>query len=176
METRLVVLESANFDSRVIRRTSKRIDLKTDASWRFEHGIDPNLTEIAINRAALLIQEISGGRIAGDLIDFYPRRVFPKRIKLDLGYVVSLLGIKITQQEIIAILKSLGFKIKNSSLKILEVEVPTFRLDISIPEDLIEEIGRIHGYQEIPVQFPVAALIPPKRNLDIFGRTFRGTS
>lgn len=168
LKTKVVVLESANFDSRVIRRTSKRIDLKTDASWRFEHGIDPNLTEFAINRAALLIQEIAGGRIAGNLIDFYLRKIFPKRIKLDLDYVEGLLGIKIPQQEIITILKSLGFRIKKSKLKIIETEIPTFRLDISIPEDLIEEIGRIHGYQEIPARFPIAALIPPKRNLDIF--------
>ena len=174
LKTKIVVLESANFNPRVIRRASKRIDLKTDASWRFEHGIDPNLTEFAINRATLLIQEIAGGRIAQGLIDFYPGKVFPKRVKLDLDYVTSLLGIKISHQEIIAILKSLGFKIKHLKSKIIEVEVPTFRLDVSIPEDLIEEIGRIHGYQEIPAQFPVAALIPPKRNLDIFWENLSG--
>ena len=174
LKTKIVVLESANFNPRVIRRASKRIDLKTDASWRFEHGIDPNLTEFAINRATLLIQEIAGGRIAQGLIDFYPGKVFPKRVKLDLDYVTSLLGIKISHQEIIAILKSLGFKIKHLRLKTIEVEVPTFRLDVSIPEDLIEEIGRIHGYQEIPAQFPVAALIPPKRNLDIFWENLSG--
>ena len=168
LKTKIVVLESANFDSRVIRRVSKRIDLKTDASWRFEHGIDPNLTETAINRAAFLIQKIAGGRIAQGLIDFYPKKVFPKKIKLDLGYVESLLGIEISKEKIIKILKRLGFKILNSKFDILNVEVPTFRLDVSIPEDLIEEIGRIHGYQEIPSRFPVAALIPPKRNLDIF--------
>jgi len=168
LKTKVVVLESANFYSRIIRRASKRIDLKTDASWRFEHGIDPNLTEFAINRAAFLIQEIAGGKICQGLIDIYPKKVYPKRIKLNLDYIESLLGIKIPHQEIITILKSLGFKIKNFKLKIVEVEVPTFRLDISIPEDLIEEIGRIHGYQEIPARFPLAVLIPPKRNLDIF--------
>ena len=168
LKTKVVVLESANFDSRIIRRGSKRIDLKTDASWRFEHGIDPNLTEFGINRAAFLIQEIAGGRIAQGLIDIYPKKTFPKRIRLDLNYVESLLGVKIPHQEIIAILKSLGFKIKNLKLKIIEVEAPTFRLDVSIPEDLIEEIGRIYGYQKIPARFPIAALIPPKRNLDIF--------
>lgn len=168
LKTRVVVLESANFDSRVIRRASKRIDLKTDASWRFEHGIDPNLTEIAINRAAFLIQEIAGGRIAQGLIDLYPRKVFSKRIKLDLECVESLLGIKIPRQEIIAILESLDFKIKNLKSKIIEVEVPTFRLDVSTPENLVEEIGRIHGYQDIPARFPLAVLISPKSNLDIF--------
>jgi len=184
LKTKVVVLESANFDPKIIRRVSKRIDLKTDASWRFEHGIDPNLTELAINRAAYLIQEIAGGKICQGLVDIYPKKVFPKIIKLDLDYVERLLGIKIPHQEIITILKSLGFKInpfgklrvnpeqsrriKNPKLKIIEVKVPTFRLDLSLPEDLIEEIGRIYGYQKIPDRFPIAALVPPKRNLDIF--------
>ena len=172
-KTKIVVLESANFNSRVIRKGSKTIDLKTDASLRFEHGIDPNLTELAINRAAYLIQKIAhppGGypKIAQGLIDFYPKKVLPKRVKLDLDYVGSLLGIKIPAKEIIRILKSLGLKIENCKLKILNVVVPTFRLDISLPEDLIEEIGRIHGYQKIPSVFPIASLVPPPKNLDIF--------
>ena len=172
-KTKIVVLESANFNPRVIRRGSKRIDLKTDASWRFEHGIDPNLTEFAINRAAYLIQEIAhpqGGypKIAQGLIDFYPQKVLPKKIKLDLDYLERLLGLKISPIEIKNILKRLSFKLGELRPRQLEVEVPTFRLDISLPEDLIEEIGRIYGYQKIPSIFPVAALIPPQRNLDIF--------
>ena len=170
-ETKIVVLESANFNPKVIRRGSKKIDLKTDASWRFEHGIDPNLTEIAINRAAGLIQDISGGKITQGLVDFYPKKVLPKKIKLDLDYVEGLLGVKIPQKEIIKILKSLNFKIiqhLKSNIQHLIVEVPTFRLDINIPEDLIEEIGRIYGYQKIPSTFPMSILIPPKRNLEIF--------
>jgi len=168
LKTKVVVLESANFNSRVIRRGSKRIDLKTDASWRFEHGLDPNLTELAINRTAYLIQEIAGGKVAQGLVDVYPKKVLPKQIKLDLNYAKSLLGIEIPKTEILKILKKLEFKILNSKFNILKVEVPTFRLDISLPEDLIEEIGRIYGYQKIPARFPIAALVPPKRNLDIF--------
>ncbi|MDI6591838.1 MAG: phenylalanine--tRNA ligase subunit beta [Patescibacteria group bacterium] len=167
--TKIVVLESANFNPRVIRRGSRKLDLKTDASWRFEHGIDPNLTEFAINRAAFLIQKIAKGKILKGLIDFYPKKVFSKRIKLDLDYVERLLGIKISLKEIKNILKKLSFKCsenENSSRSV--VEVPTFRLDISIPEDLIEEIGRIYGYQKIKAAFPIAALIPPKRNFEIF--------
>jgi len=93
--TKIVVLESANFNQRIIRRGSKKIDLKTDASWRFEHGIDPNLTEIAINLAARLIQEIAGGKIAQGLVDFYPKKVLPKKIKLVSDYVQGLLVVKI---------------------------------------------------------------------------------
>ena len=167
-KTKIVVLESANFNPKVIRKGSKTIDLKTDASWRFEHGIDPNLTEIGINRAAFLIQKIAKGNVAKGLIDFYPKKVLPKRIRLDFDYVKSLLGREIPKKEIINILKRLDFKITGVRPLQIEVEVPTFRLDISIPEDLIEEIGRIYGYQRIKATFPTVSLIPPKRNLDIF--------
>jgi len=167
-KTKIIVLESANFNSRVIRRESKRIDLKTDASWRFEHGIDPNLTEFAIVRASHLIQEIAGGKVAQGLIDFYPKKVLPKKIRLDLDYIKSLLGIEISKKEIIKILKNLEFTVKELPKNALDVLISTRRIDVLIPEDLIEEIGRIHGYQKIPARFPVSLMIPPKRNLDIF--------
>jgi phenylalanyl-tRNA synthetase beta chain len=177
-QTKTVVLEAANFNQKIIRRGSRKIDLKTDASWRFEHGIDPNLTEMAINRAAGLIQEIAHPlsgypRICQELVDFYPKKVLPRKIKLDLGYVNGLLGVKIPPKEIKNILKRLGLKIEHPfhgypKLEILNVVVPTFRPDISIPEDLIEEIGRIYGYEKISPKFPISALIPPKRNLEIF--------
>jgi len=167
-KTKIVVLESANFELRTIRRGSKKLGLITDASLRFEHGIDPNLTEFAINRAAYLIQEIAKGKIAQGLVDVYPKKVFPKRIRLDLDYVERLLGVKIPKKEIKNILQQLNFKISKVEPWKVEVEVPTRRLDISIPEDLIGEIGRIYGYQKIPSLFPTVALIPPKRNLEIF--------
>ncbi|MFQ6050033.1 MAG: phenylalanine--tRNA ligase subunit beta, partial [Candidatus Paceibacterales bacterium] len=170
--TKIVVLEGANFNPRTIRKGSKKIDLKTDASWRFEHGIDPNLTELAIDRAVSLIEKVAKGTIASGLIDFYPKKALPKKVKLNLDYVERLLGVKIPKREIKNILKRLDFKISyqpiSSSTHQLLIEVPTFRLDISIPEDLIEEVGRIYGYQKIPSCFPVSALIPPKRNLDVF--------
>ena len=174
-KTKIVVLESANFNPGVIRRASQKLNLKTDASLRFEHGIDPNLTEFAINRAAYLIQKIANGKIAQGLVDFYPRKVLPKKIKLDLDYVLGLLGVKIPQIEIIKILKSLDFKIirhLKSNIRYLIVEVPTFRLDINLPEDLIEEIGRIYGFQKIPALAPLVSLIPPERNLNIFWEDF----
>lgn len=167
-KTKMVVLEAANFDPRAIRRGSKKLNLKTDASWRFEHGIDPNLTELAINRAASLIQEIAKGKAAQGLIDFYPQKIFPKRIKLDLDYVRALLGIKISDSAMIKILEDLGFRTKRLKDKKLEVKVPTWRLDVYLPEDLIEEIGRIYGFRKIPSVFPQVCLVPPKRNLDVF--------
>lgn len=181
-KTKTVVIESANFDQRTIRIGTKKLNLKTDASLRFEHGLDPNLTEFAINRTAYLIQKIAKGKAASGLVDIYPKKILPKRVKLDLDYVEKLLGLKIPEKEIKRILEKLGLKIEKEEvrqrregggssivkLKILTVKVPTRRLDVSIPEDLIEEVGRIYGYENIKVAFPISSLIPPKRNLNIF--------
>ena len=167
-KTKVVVLESANFDPQTVRKGSRKLNLRTDASLRFEHGIDPNLTEFAINRAAFLIQKIAKGKVAQGLVDVYPKKVIPKIIRLNLDYVESLLGIKISEKEIKNILTRLGFEVKNLKLKILEVVAPTRRLDISIPEDLIEEVGRIHGYDKIPSFLPTSSLILPQKNLKIF--------
>jgi len=166
-KTKVVVLESANFYRRAIRKSSKKLNLKTDASWRFEHGLDPNLTEFAINRAVFLIQKVAGGKFDSGIVDVYPKKVYPKKIKLDLNYVESLLGIRIPEKKIKSILKKLGFRLIGLGNPLL-AEVPTRRVDVSLPEDLIEEIGRIYGWEKIPAVFPVVSLIPSKRNLDIF--------
>jgi len=165
--TKNLVIESANFDQRIIRYASKKLNLRTDASTRFEQKIDPNLTEEAINRAVFLIQQLSKGKVAEGMIDIYPKKEFSKKIKLDLDYVESLLGIKISQKEIIKILKSLGLKIVNCKLRILNVVVPTLRTDISIPEDLVEEIGRVYGYEKIQPQSPILPLKVPGKNRDL---------
>jgi len=171
-KTTNILLEAANFDRILIRRASKKIGLKTDASRRFEYGIDPNLTQLAINRALALIQELAGGIIIPGRVDFYPKKPVPKRIKLKLDYVEKLLGVKIPVKEIKDILRRLGFTFvpQGSALskKQILIDVPSFRLDISYPEDIIEEIGRLYGYRKIPSKFPLVALIPPERNLEIF--------
>ncbi len=168
-ETKIIVIESANFDPKIIRAGSKKLVLKTDASLRFEHGIDPNLAEFASNRLAYVIQKVAGGKASKSLIDFYPKKAFPKIIKLDLSYVNNLLGVKISEKEIKNILERLNFKSSKigSSLK---VNIPTFRLDLSLQEDLIEEIGRIYGYENILPKLPFGSLIPAKRNLKVFWR------
>jgi len=167
-KTKTVVLEAANFNPQLIRTTSQKIDLKTDASLRFEYGLDPNLTNIAINRAAGLIQEIAGGKICQGLVDFYPKKVLPQKIKLEVEYVNTLLGVKISTAEIKNILTRLGLKIARTGAGDIDVVVPTRRRDLVLPEDLIEEVGRIFGYEKIPAKFPLASLAPPERNLDIF--------
>jgi len=171
-KTTNILLEAANFDRILIRRASKKIGLKTDASRRFEYGIDPNLTQLGINRSLVLIQELAGGMIIPGRVDFYPKKPVPKRIKLELDYVEKLLGIKIPVKEIKDILRRLGFtfvpQVSALSKKQILIDVPSFRLDISYPEDIIEEIGRLYGYRKIPSKFPLVALIPPERNLEIF--------
>ena len=167
-KTKVIVLESANFYPQTVRKGSQKLNLRTDASLRFEHGIDPNLTEFAADRAAFLVQKIAGGKVAQGLLDIYPKRIGAKAIKLELDYIERLFGIKIPEKEVRSILENLGFKIKAVSKKVLSVEVPTRRLDVSIPEDLIEDIGRIHGYDKILPIFPISSLIPSERNLRLF--------
>ena len=111
-KTNTIVLESANFNPQNVRKSSKIINLKTDASWRFEHGLDQRLAEFAINRAAYLIQEIAKGKVAKGLIDVSAKTSSKKIIRLDLDYVDKLLGVKIPQNQAIDILKRLEFKIK----------------------------------------------------------------
>lgn len=171
-ETKTVILESANFDPQVIRRGSKSIGLKTDASLRFENGLDPCITEVALNRAGALIEQMGWGKPTQDFLDIYPKKILPKRIKLDLNYVKKLLGTEILKTNVLKILKRLEFRIIDSRFNVITIEVPTFRLDISIPEDLVEEVGRIHGYNKIKAVLPIASLVPPKRNLTLFWENF----
>jgi phenylalanyl-tRNA synthetase beta chain len=171
-KTKLVVLESANFNSKVIRQGSKKLKLKTDASWRFEHGIDPNLTEMALARAGFLIHKLASAKTTQGLLDFYPQKVKTKRIRLNLIYIRQLLGKKINTKEVKSILTKLEFKILQDKHPNLLVETPTFRLDVNIPEDLIEEVGRMVGLQKIPSIFPLVALIPPRKNINIFWERF----
>jgi len=161
-QTKRIILEAANFSPQIIRQGSQQLNLKTDASWRFEHQLDPNLTEEAIDMAACLIQEIAGGEILDGTVDVYPIKIKPKKVKLDIKRIKSLLGVDIPAKEIKSILERLGFQVRSQ-----EVIVPTRRIDVSIPEDLIEEIGRLYGFEKISSQMPTATLIPPVRNEDL---------
>jgi len=152
-KTKTIVLESANFNYLNIRKTSKKTGIRTESSLRFEHELDPNLTSNAINRVAGLIQEIAHGEVS-DLIDIYPKKIYPKKIKLNLNKLENVVGIKISKEKAIKILKSLGFDINISLL----VTVPTIRKDINIEEDLIEEIVRLIGYENIPIKAPLGLL------------------
>ncbi len=166
--TKNIVIEAANFNPVLIRRTSQKLKLKTDASWRFENGIDPNLIDFALDRVAYFIQKMAGGKLATGKVDVYPKKVLKTKIKLELDYPGRLLGFAISKVEITKILSSLGFYCKDAGPKYILVECPTIRLDIITQEDLVEEIGRITGYKNIESSFPKIALTPPKRNDDVF--------
>ena len=167
-ETKDIILESANFDPALIYKTSKSIGLETDASLRFAHKIDRDLAQKAIDRTAFLIQKIAGGEVVSGLCDISEKKKVPREIRLNLNYLNSLLGVKIPKNKVVKILKSLEFNIKSQKENILVVKPPSFRLDISLPEDVIEEVGRIYGVQKIPAVYPLSALVPPKKNYEIF--------
>jgi phenylalanyl-tRNA synthetase beta chain len=125
--------------------------------------MDSNMTEIAIDRLARLISELGGGKIAKNRADVFPKKVLSKKIKLNLIQTEKLLGIKIPKKEVVRILKSLGLEINNK----FEVKIPTRRPDLTESHDLIEEIGRIYGYEKIAPVFPRLALMPAQRNQEI---------
>jgi phenylalanyl-tRNA synthetase beta chain len=149
-KTKTIVLESANFDIKVVRSTCRETGIKTESSIRFEYGLDPNLTEEAINGVARLIE----GKITKGIVDIYSKKVPPLRVRLNLNKVEGILGIRVSKQQVIKYLKSLGFTIDNS----LRVIIPTIRRDIEIEEDLIEEIARLIGYNNIVTSHPFGLL------------------
>lgn len=148
--TKNVLLESAYFDPVNIRRTSKHLGIATESSRRFERGVDPNGLVFALDRAAQLIAELSGGVIAKGLIDVYPQRIKPKKIKLRFARIKLLLGISVPAATIKSILTRLGFKILAKSSAGFTVELPTFRPDVTREADLIEEVARVYGFENIP--------------------------
>jgi phenylalanyl-tRNA synthetase beta chain len=148
-DTTTVLLESANFDARSIRLTAKDLNLRTEASSRFEKGIDPNLCEIAAERVCQLVEEIGAGKVVKGIIDVYPNKREEKTIRLRTERVNGLLGIDLTVDEMVDYLERLGLKsVKDGD--ILDVTIPTYRLDLGIEADLIEEIGRLYGFHNVP--------------------------
>jgi len=162
-DTKTLILESANFNLHNIHKTSKKLGLRTEASLRFEHGLDPNLTSSAIDRLAYLINKVVKGEIVKGKIDVYRNKIKPKTVVVELSRINSLLGIKISKTQVLKILKSLEIEVKTSSLKNQDIKftskIPTRRLDIQIAEDLIEEVGRIYGYENIKTTPPITKLI-----------------
>lgn len=164
-KTKRIIIESANFEPAGIRRTSRILGLNTDAAIRFSYGLDPNLAEFGLNRACVLIQEIiPGAKIAGGNIDIYPKKFFPKMIRLNLEYLNNLVGENIKPEFIRKTLESLGVKIKIAKKNSLLVAVPTIRLDLGCQEDLIEEVARLYGYGHLKSKMPMAAVTIPEEN------------
>lgn len=151
-KTKNIFLESAYFDPVHIRKTSKHHDLQTDASFRFERGVDPDITLYALKRASMLIKEITGGKISSEIKDEYPQKI--EKVKVDVSWknIIRLIGKSIGNNIIKNILHSLEFEILNENENGLTLLVPSYRVDVTREADVIEEVLRIYGYNfvEIP--------------------------
>jgi len=149
--TENVFIESAYFNPVTVRRTSKRLGISTDSSFRFERGADPTITILALKRAAMLMKELAGGKIASDIVDVYPSPIEPCRVELCYSNIDRLIGKKIEHNHIIKILKSLEFEILHENEHGLKVLVPSYRVDVTREADVIEEILRIYGYNNVEI-------------------------
>jgi len=149
--TSSIFLECAYFNPISIRKTAKRHALNTDASFRFERGIDPNITKYALKRAALLIAEIAGGKITSDLIDEYPNKIEDSQVFLSFDKTYKLIGQEIPKETIKSILSALEIKVNNITETGLGLTIPAYRNDVQREVDVIEEILRVYGYNNIGI-------------------------
>ena len=164
-ETKDIFLESAYFDPVSIRKSSKRHSLNTDASFRYERGCDPNITIYALKRAAILIQEICGGIVNSEIIDIYPDEIQNSSVVLNLNNVNKIAGHKIDKKIIKKILFDLDITINNDLNDSLELIIPKYRFDVNREIDVIEEILRIFGYNNIDVPKQLSTVIPINNNI-----------
>ncbi|RAJ11883.1 phenylalanine--tRNA ligase subunit beta [Olleya aquimaris] len=147
--TTSIFLESAYFNPVSVRKTAKRHGLNTDASFRFERGIDPNITEYALKRAALMIQDIAGGEITSEIVDIYPNKIEDFQVRLSFEKVTKLIGQDIPRETIKSILTSLDIKVNSVTETGLGLTIPAFRNDVTREADVIEEILRVYGYNNV---------------------------
>lgn len=155
--TTRIFLESAWFDAVSVRKTSKRHGLKTDASFRFERGTDPDITVLALKRAALLIKEVAGGQISSEVSDIYPAPVASFEVRITFKNVNRLIGKEISADEIRSTLNGLGIKIVSEDAEGMLLHVPPFKVDVTREVDIIEEILRIHGYDNVEIPSQIRA-------------------
>jgi phenylalanyl-tRNA synthetase beta chain len=153
-QTTEVLLESAYFIPETVRRTARRLGLRSEASYRFERGVDPQGTVLALDRAASLLQQLAGGRVSRGVIDVFPRPLPSMVIPLRAPRVVSFLGTKVAANEIEQRMRTLGAKVKRGRGGTWQVTVPSYRADLSQEADLIEEVARLRGYETIPALLP----------------------
>ena len=161
-----IFLESACFSPAYIRRTSRRHGLFTDASFRFERGVDPNITVYALKRAALLIRELTGGSISSEVVDVYPNPIPHFDVPVSFNNISRLAGVDIDRQVIRTILKALDIKIEEENTDMLMLKVPPYRVDVRREADVIEEILRIYGFDNVPVSARLVSSISPSPKPD----------
>lgn len=151
-ETSSVFIESAYFNPTRVRRTARRHGLSTDASFRYERGTDPNITVYAARLAALLIRELAGGEICGDVADIYPEPVAPAEFDFSLDYCSRLIGKALPRELVVCILRALEIGVEETAdPDKLHLRVPTYRVDVYRPCDVVEEILRIYGYNNVEI-------------------------
>ncbi len=151
-DTTSVFIESAWFNPTRVRRTARRHGLSTDASFRYERGTDPSITTYAARLAAVLIKELAGGEICGDVTDIYPEPVLPVRMEFSLDYCSRLIGKEIPRNVVETILRALDFGVESGEgTDILRLSVPTYRVDVTRPCDVVEEVLRIYGYNNVEI-------------------------
>ena len=155
--TKNIFLESAWFNAVSVRKTSKRHGLKTDASFRFERGTDPEMTVIALKRAAILIAELGGGYISSEISDLYPVPAKPFDISISYKNVNRLIGKEISPDEIRSTLTGLGISIISENQEGMSLQVPAYKVDVTREVDIIEEILRIHGYNNVEITSQIRA-------------------
>ena len=160
--TTVIVFESAYFNPLSVRRTSKKLVLKTEASMRFERELDPRLPVTAMERACALLETIGAGKARGTVVDRYPVRVEPRIVRLRRAKIVGLLGTAVPDTDVKRILESLGFTLREvTDTHGWDVIVPTRRVDVAREVDLIEEIARHYGFDKLPSSFPALTSAPP---------------
>lgn len=159
-KTTEVFLESAYFDPVSVRKSAKRHGLSTDASFRFERGIDIELVEYALKRAALLIIELAGGHVSSNVMDEYPTKAKPVQFMVQFDYINSLIGEELPRQTIKSILTSLDIKINNVTETALALSIPPYRVDVTRPADVVEEILRVYGYNSVQFSNKLSTSLP----------------
>ena len=162
--TTTILLESACFNPISIRRTARKLGIPSEASYRFERGVDRNLADSALERAVNLIVELTGAQSDPDGIDVYPGKTEPLRLRLRTERVCNLLGMELSRDEIGQYLQRIEFQVKPLDESTLEVEVPSFRVDVEREVDLVEEVARLVGYNTIPASQPAIRMESPERD------------
>ena len=165
--TKSVFIESAYFNPTRVRRTARRHGLSTDASFRYERGTDPNITVYAARLAAVLIREFAGGEICGDITDIYPDPILPAEFDFSLDYCNRLIGKMLPRDLVITILRALEIEVaETADADVLRLKVPTYRVDVYRPCDVVEEILRIYGYNNVEIHTEAHVNLSKRTDVD----------
>lgn len=166
-QTTDIFIESAYFNATSVRKTARRHGLQTDASFRYERGTDPNVTMYALKLAALMVKQLAGGEICGEPVDIYPAPVAPFDVTLSYDYARGLIGKEIPNDTIDAILRSLEIEIAATDGKEAHLRVPTYRVDVQRPCDVVEDVLRIYGYNNVEMGTTVHSSLSFKSSADV---------